>query len=121
MSQESNPQIPFVPMNALTLAANGAVVSYGAGNGAIFLQIIDQHLAPVQNVTDQPVNANYEIGRFVLTPRALRVLLDTAISTAKAFEDATGKPLRTLAQFDADASMPGIQNLLSNPPKDKNP
>lgn len=86
------PPIPVVPMNAVTFAANVAYVGYSPGNGAILLSLADQREAPVTNIGDKSKHAIFEIGRFVLTPRSLRQLLDSASDAAKAIESATGSP-----------------------------
>lgn len=102
------PQIPVVPLSANSLLANVVGVGYYAGNGAIMLQLGEQRPAPVQKIGDPQSEAVFEIGRFALTPRALRQLLDAAQIAAKDYESALGKPLPTMDQFNAAAAMKGL-------------
>jgi len=113
---ELPPQIPVVPMNAPTLRANIVLVQYHPGNGGITLNLVDQRDAPVMQVGDVPKTANFEVGRFELTPRALRILADTIHTALKAYREDTGSDLPTLDQFNARLQMPNLQNLLQ-PPK----
>ena len=79
MSDRSQqPQIPLVPLNAATLRANDAFISFAPGAAGITLYLIDQREAPVLKIGDPARMANFEVGRFELTPRALRMLLDSA-------------------------------------------
>jgi len=110
------PPVPMVPLNAAMLAANVAVVGYNAGNGGIVVQFADQRYAPVAQPGDALREATYEIGRFALTPRALRQLLDAALATAKAYESALGKPLPTVDQFNAAAAMSTLIQPAAPPP-----
>jgi|GEM_PF-7098090 len=107
--------IPFVPLNATTLGSNLVAVYFTPGNGGIELQVGEQRSAPVQHLGDQPQSAVFEIGRFMLTPRALRQLLTTAIAAEKAYEKATNSALPTESQFIAQAAVSSLEGLIQPP------
>lgn len=116
------PRIPMLPMNAPTLAANVAMIEFISGNGGIQLFIGDQRYAPKQNIDEPLREATFETGRFMLTPRALRQLLDGATAAVQKYEETTGKPLPTIDQFIAGRAMEGL--LKPQPPqepRDENP
>ena len=91
-------------------------VSFAAGAGSVTLYLIDQREAPVTQIGEPLRMANFEVGRFELTPRALRMLIDSAEKAAKGWSEAMKEPLPTIDQFNARAQMPNLQNLLQ-PPK----
>lgn len=114
----NNPKpVPLVPSPMATLQANIAIVQFYPGNGSVALSLLDQRNAPVDKLGDVPALANYELGRFALPPRALRMLLDTANAAAAAYKDATGSDLPTLDQFNARAHIPGLLDSLLSAPK----
>ncbi len=108
MEKNQPPQLPLVPIPAPTQFANIATVGFNPGNGAIHLQVAELRDGGVQNIGDKPVAAIFELGRFAVTPRALRQLLDTAQVAAKKYEESVGSPLPTIDQFIARAAMPGL-------------
>jgi hypothetical protein len=118
--QGKSDQVPLVPMNTPMIAANLAVVMYNSNNGSFSLNLIDQRSAPVNHVGDALRTANFEVGRFELTPRAVRVLEESIAKALAAYKSALGHDLQTIAQFDASAAMPGLENLIQ-PPKPSDP
>ena len=111
------PPLPIVPLNAATLAANVAFVEYVKGNGSIMLNVADLRSAPIKNVGDPPQDAIFEVGRFMLTPRALRQLLDAANAAAAAYAETAGEPLPKVDQFMARAAMTTLIPPMGQPPK----
>jgi hypothetical protein len=117
MADSKKPNAPImVPSNGITLAANVGLISFNAANGGFFLQLYDQRHAPVKDVGAAPLTANFEIGRFMLTPRALRMLEEQLVDAVRAYERAMGVPLKTTAQFNASAALSGLHTLLQTPP-----
>lgn len=120
--KQTPPPLPLVPMNAATLAANVAFVEYVKGNGSIMLNVADLRTAPVMNIGEPTREAVFEVGRFMLTPRALRQLLDAATAAADAYEQAAGEPLPKIDQFMARAAMSTLIPPMGQTPKqDDNP
>jgi len=113
--------LPVVPLNAATLAANVAIATYLTGNGGFVVLLADQRMAPINQIGEKPKDAIFEIGRFFLTPRALRQLLDTASAAVQKYKDAVGRDLPTVDQFNASAAistlLPGLQQGEGKPPE----
>jgi len=114
-SKPPPPPVPVIALNSPLLAANVVAIGYFAGNGGIMMQLGDQRAIPVEPGQPQR-EAVYEIGRFALTPRALRQLLDSAQAAAKDYESNVGKPLPTMDQFNAAAAMAGLFQPQPPPP-----
>lgn len=108
---EKKPQVaaplPVLPLNGPTIAVNIAAAQFIPGNGSIQLQVAEVRDAAVERVGDLPRQALHEIGRFVLTPRALRQLLDSTVVAIKAYEDNVGT-IPTQDQYIARAAMTGL-------------
>jgi hypothetical protein len=102
------PQFPIVPLRKNTTAANMVVVSYGPGSGGILLQVAEVRDSAVEHVGEKPVTAIFEVGRFALTPRALRQMFDATVAAVKAYEDSEGHPLPTQDAYIARGAMPGL-------------
>lgn len=119
MSQErapQQPQLPIVLLDAPTLRANIVFVNCNPGNGSITLYAIDQREAPAKEAGGPLVLTNFEVGRFELTPRALRGLLDSVLKSAENFKALYGRALPTIPEFEAAGAMTGLlQNLLDKP------
>jgi hypothetical protein len=113
--EEPKPPV-MVPLNGPTLAANVALVTFNASNGGFSLQLYDQRHAPVKEIGLAPGAANFEIGRFALTPRALRMMEEQLADAIRAYERSVGVPLKTTAQFNASAALSGLHDLLQTPP-----
>lgn len=114
---ESKSQYPVVPLRGPTQFVNIVNLEFINGNYAIQLQLAELRPAPVQAIGDAAGSAIFEVGRFVLSPRALRNLLDKAQAAAKAYADSTGSALPTESQFLANAALPTL--LPPQPPKDE--
>lgn len=103
-------------MNAATLRANVAFLQFNPGTGGITLYLLDQRDAPVNQIGEPPRVANFEIGRFELTPLAFRMLVDSATRAAEAYKNASKSELPTIDQFNARAQISNLENLIQ-PPK----
>lgn len=121
--EQPRPPIPTIPMAQHTLSANIAFCTYGPAGFQLVL--FDQRSAPVTNVGDLPVTANFEIGRFQLTPAALRGL-ETSIATAvQNFKNVNGVDLPAREQMIARDQTTALERSLPQfklpepPPTDK--
>lgn len=112
--------LPVFPAAGPTLSANRVFTTYNTGNGSIMLIAADQRFAPIDQLADEPSEAVFELGRFALTPRALRELLDSVNATVRSYE-VDHAPLPTNDQFIARAAMTGLSGLLHppSPPPDR--
>ena len=104
------PQIPLVPMAQHTLSANVAFCTYGPAGFQLVL--IDQRQAPVAQVGDTPINTNFEIGRFQLTPAALRGLETSIIAAVQNFKNVNGADLPTRDQMFARDQKTALERSL---------
>jgi hypothetical protein len=94
---------------ASSVLTNIAIASYEVGNGQFMLGIAEQRLVSgvdlPPNLPEDAREIIFEHGRFALTPRAARQLLDTLVAAVRAYEDTVGSPLPTIDQFVARAAM----------------
>jgi hypothetical protein len=109
------PQYPLVPLPTPTQMVNIVTLEFIRGNYAIQLNLAELRPAPVQKIGDLVGSAMFEVGRFVLTPRALRNLLDKAQEAAQQYESATGSPLPSESQFLAGVAMKDLLKPPANP------
>jgi hypothetical protein len=123
MADESLPPAvpPRVPSTRPTLSANIALVSYGPAG--FVLHLYDQRFAPVDNVGDPSALANFEIGRFQLTPAAFRQLQENVDLSLQRFKALHGTELPTLSQMIARDHTAGMERDLQPPypPADPGP
>ncbi|HEX3457857.1 MAG TPA: hypothetical protein VHR97_07860 [Candidatus Baltobacteraceae bacterium] len=112
--KSAQPLAPVVPLGTAAQFVNIVVVECIRGNGAIQVQLAEMRQAPVQRIGDQPFSAIFEVGRFILSPRALRQLFDKTQEAVRQYEEATGAPLPTESQYLAGAAM---KDLLKPPDK----
>lgn len=104
--------IPFVPLNAPAININVILCNYIAGNGGIELTVFDQRAAPVAAIGDVPQDANFMVGRFFLTPRALRMLSDQVAVAIRNYEAVAG----TLPTQDAFVANAALSTISFKPP-----
>jgi hypothetical protein len=119
-SKPQQPQYPIVPLASPTQLVNIVLVEFIRGNYGIQLTVGELRTAPVQSLGEPARSAIFEAGRFALTPRALRNLLDKAQAAAKAYEEAVGTPLPTESQFLAGAVIPTLLQA-PKPPENEGP
>jgi hypothetical protein len=91
------------------------------GAGSFTLYLLDQREAPVIQVGDPLRQANFEIGRFDLTPRAVRMLEASLAAAIKRHEETTGAALPSLADLDARSHFGNLERLLDKPVSDETP
>jgi hypothetical protein len=108
----------IVPSPVPTQFVNVVHAEYTKGNGTLHLQLSEYRQAPVERIGDKPKYAFFEIARFALTPRALRMLVEKAQQAMKDYETAVGVPFPTEAKFLADAALGTIS---PPPPKGEEP
>jgi hypothetical protein len=107
MAEKEAPKgLPIIPLNGPTLAAHVALAAFHPGNNGITLAIAEERDAVAQ-LGAPLVRALFELGRFSLTPRALRELSDSVQAAIKAYEDSIGT-LPTKTDFMARFAMKGL-------------
>lgn len=98
-----------------TQMVNIVTLEFIKGNYGIQLNLAELRPAPVEKIGDPVISAMFELGRFMLTPRALRTLLDKAQDAAQQYELAMGSPLPTESQFLAAVAMKDLLKPPVNP------
>lgn len=122
MADEHLPAVPpRVPSPRPTLSANIALISYGPAG--FVLHLYDQRFAPVESAGDPTSLANFEIGRFQLTPAAFRQLQENVDLSLERFKALHGTELPTLSQMIARDHTAGMERDMgsSKQPGDAGP
>jgi hypothetical protein len=108
--EKKQPPIPLVPMAQHTLSANVVFCTYGPAG--FQLVVLDRRHAPVAKVGDAPINANFEVGRFQLTPAAVRQLEKSIADALQNFKNLIGVDLPTTEQMVARDQTTALERSL---------
>jgi hypothetical protein len=102
-------KLAVVSADGPSIFVNVAAANYMLINGAFQVQFAEERVVGgserPRGVDDDATAAIFEIGRFYLTPRAVRMLIDALQVAAKTYEDSIGEPLPNIDQFNAQAAI----------------
>jgi hypothetical protein len=98
---------PSLPRRA---PVNVAFLSYGPAG--FLLSLYDQRQASVAKIGDTPVTSNFEVGRYQLTPAALRALETTIADAIKNYKNINGVELPTREQMIARDQTSALEKSL---------
>jgi hypothetical protein len=116
MEDQPHPHVvPFVPLDDSTISANIVWLNYGAGT--FQLQLVEQRHAPVNMIGEFAGLANFEVGRYALTPLALRYLEREIANALRAYETAMGSPLPSIAKFESGFHVANLERDLGTMPR----
>jgi len=100
--------VPIVNHAGSTVFANIASLAFNVGTGQFQLIVGEQRfiegLELPRRAPDETKEAIFELGRFAISPRAARQLLDSVVAAVSAYEENAGD-LPTVAQYVARSAM----------------